>query len=72
MMGMFNYVFPFWCFWSSRARDLFPAAPDNSKTRKTNKNNKIMFLRFISRLSLGMKNPKTPKTKQLENNTCNF
>ena len=65
---MLNYVFPFWGFWSSRARDLSPAAPGNSKTRKTSKNHKIKFLLFIPRLSLGMKNPKTPKTKQFENN----
>ena len=65
---MFNYVFPFWVFWSSRARELSPAAPDNSKTRKVLKNNKIKFLLLIPRLSLGMKNPETPKTKQFENN----
>ena len=65
---MFNYVFPFWCFWNSRARDLSSAAPGNSETRKASKNNnKLKFLLFIPRLSLGMKNPKTPKTKQLEN-----
>ena len=64
---MFDYVFPFWGFWSSRARDLSPAAPGNSKTRKTDKNNKIMLLLFIPGLSLGMKNPKISKTKQLEN-----
>ena len=67
-MGMFNYVFPFLGFCSSRARYVSPAAPDNSKTRNTSKNNKIKFLLFIPRLSLGMKNPQTPKTKQLENN----
>ena len=67
-MGMFNYVFPFLCFRSSRARDLSPAAPGNSKTRKTSKNNKIKCLVFIPRLSPAMKNPKTPKTTQLENN----
>ena len=53
-MGVFNYVFPFWGFWNSRARYLSLAAPDNSKTRKTNKNNKIKFLLFIPTLSLGM------------------
>ena len=62
---MLNYVFPFSGSWSSRARDLSPAAPDNSETRQTNKNKEIKFLLFIPRLSLGMKNPKTPKTKQL-------
>ena len=67
-MEMSNYVFPFWGFWSSRARDLSMAVPGNSETRKTNTNNKIKFLLFISRLSLGMKNPETPKTKQLANN----
>ena len=61
---MFSYVFPFWCFWNSRARDLSPAAPGNSKTRETNKNRKIKFLLFIPKI----KNLKTPKTKQLENN----
>ena len=65
---MFNYVFPFWGFWSSRARYLSPAATGNSKTRKNNENNKFMFLFVIPRLSLGMENPKTPKTKQLNNN----
>ena len=59
---MFNYVFPFLCFWSSRARDLSPAAPGNSKTED------CFCILFIPRLSLGMTNPKTPKTKQLENN----
>ena len=68
-MRVFNYVVLFGVFWSSRARDLSPAAPGNSKTRKTCKNNKIKFLLFIPRLGLGMKKPKTPKTKQLENNS---
>ena len=65
---MFNYGPRFWVSWNSRARDLSPAAPGNSKAGKTSKNNKIKYVLFIPRLSLGMKNPKTPKTKQLENN----
>ena len=65
---MFNYGLPFWVSWNSRARDLSPAAPGNSKTGKTSKNTKIKLLLSIPRLSLGMKNPQTPKTKQLENN----
>ena len=65
---MFNYVSPFLGFWNSRARDLSPAAPDNSKTRQTNKNNKIEVLLFIPRLKSRSEDSQKPKTKQLENN----
>ena len=61
-MGIFNWVFPFLGFWTSRTRDLSPAAPGNSNMKKTtNNNNKIEFLLFIPILSLAMKNPKPQK-----------